>query len=321
MKYCVIFLALILLACSGEPTATETPAASEPALAASAASIPEGFTSIFPDENLTGWHMPSYKIILDVTQALLSAEQGVKYFRSIVSMCLNVVQDVAANRAMMKLLREYLDRFGLLEVEVFNCGYPWQGAWPPDVFGMAGVAAMCDTIAALQGVFKLRLRSLNEAIATPTREGNLLAIKVARQVLGSLKGQRMPDSEELRIEQEMIEKEVRATVDKILEMGDGDIAIGMVRAVESGVLDCNFSPWIYYKGNVLVVRDKGGALRYLEHGNIPLPRDVAEYHRDKVAERESAEGRKMDLDTMITDLFWISDVALKNEKKELLGRK
>ena len=271
--------------------------------------------------NLTGWNMPSYKIVTDVTQALLSAEQGARIFRPVVSMCMNMVQDIAANRAMMKLLREYLDRFGFHDAEIFNCGYPWQGAWPPDVFGMAGVASICDTIAVLQGVHSLRLRSLNEAIATPTRDGNLLATKVARQVLGSLKGQRMPDSEELRIEQEIIEKEVRATVDKVLEMGDGDLAIGMVRAVESGVLDCNFSPWIHYKGEVIVVRDKDGALRYLEHGNIPLPREVAEYHRDKIAERESAEGRKMDLDTMITDLFWISDVALKNEKKELLGRK
>ena len=261
--------------------------------------------------NLTGWHMPGYKIVTDVVQALLSAEQGARIFRPIVSMCMNMVQDVAANRAMMKLLREYLDRFGFKDAEVFNCGYPWQGAWPPDVFGMAGVAAICDTIAVLQGVYSLRLRSLNEAIATPTREGNLLAIKVARQVLGSLKGQSMPDSEELRIEQEIIEKEVRATVDKVLEMGDGDLAVGMVRAVESGVLDCNFSPWIYYKGDVVVVRDKDGALRYLEHGNIPLPIEVAEYHREKIAERESAERRKIDLDTMITDLFWISDVTLK----------
>jgi 3-keto-disaccharide hydrolase len=57
MRYCVVFLTLILLACSGGTPATETPAASEPSPTASATSIPEGFTSIFPDENLTGWHI------------------------------------------------------------------------------------------------------------------------------------------------------------------------------------------------------------------------------------------------------------------------
>ena len=268
--------------------------------------------------NLTGWNTLSYKITLDVLQALLAAEQGAKFLRPLVSMCLNIVQDVAANRAMMKLIREYMDKFGYHDVEVFNKGYPWQGAWPPDVFGMAGVAALCDTIGLLQGVLSLRLRSLNEAIAVPNREGNLQTLRVAKQVLGSLKGQRMPESEELRVEQEMIEKEVRATVDKVLEIGDGDVAVGMVKAAERGILDCNFSPWIYYQGKVLTVRDKEGALRYLEYGNLPLPKEVVEYHKEKITERERAEGKKVDLDTMITDLYWISDVALKDETKELL---
>ena len=185
---------------------------------------------------------------------------------------------------------------------------------------MAGVAALCDTIGVMQGVLSLRLRSLNEAIAVPNLEGNIQTLKVAKQVIGSLKGQRMPDSKVLRIEQEIIEKEVRSTVDKVLEIGDGDIAVGMVKAVERGVLDCNFSPWVYYKGKVLTVRDKEGALRYLDHGNLPFPKEVVEYHREKIAERESADGKKIDLDTMITDLFWISDVTMKDATKELLGR-
>jgi hypothetical protein len=45
-----------MLACSAEPPATETQAVAEPA-AAEASGVPEGFTSIFPDENLTGWHI------------------------------------------------------------------------------------------------------------------------------------------------------------------------------------------------------------------------------------------------------------------------
>lgn len=57
MKYCAIFLTLILMACSGGPPAAEAPASSEATPAVSAVSIPEGFTSIFPDEDLTGWHI------------------------------------------------------------------------------------------------------------------------------------------------------------------------------------------------------------------------------------------------------------------------
>jgi methylaspartate mutase epsilon subunit len=85
----------------------------------------------------------------------------------------------------------------------------------------------------------------------------------------------------------------------------------MVKAVEYGILDCNFSPWIHYKGKVLIVRDKAGALRYLDHGNLPLPKEVIEYHREKIAEREKAENKKADLEMMIRDVYRISNVYMK----------
>jgi len=81
--------------------------------------------------------------------------------------------------------------------------------------------------------------------------------------------------------------------------------------VEYGILDCNFSPWIYYKGKVLIVRDREGALRYLDHGNIPLPKEVIEYHKEKIAEREKAENKKADLEMMIRDVYRISNVYMK----------
>jgi methylaspartate mutase epsilon subunit len=241
----------------------------------------------------------------------MSAEQGVKYFDPQVSNCMNIVQDVAANRALLRLLREYLDKYGYHGVTLLNRGYPFQGAWPRDVFQMAAVASLCVTTAVLQGVDVIRLRSLDESVATPTKEGNLLAIRIANQVIGSLKGQRMPESKELTLEQEMIEKEVRATVDKVIEVGDGDVARGMVKAVEHGILDCNFSPWIHYKGKVLLVRDKEGALRYLDRGNIPLPKEVVEYHREKIRERELAEHKKAGLEMVIRDVYQISNVSMK----------
>ena len=264
--------------------------------------------------NLTGWNMPSYKNILSVLQVLLSAEQGVKFFDPQVSNCMNIVQDVAANRALLKLVREYLDKYGYHDVTLVNRGYPFQGAWPRDIFQMAAVASMCVTIAVLQGVDVMRLRSLDESVSTPTKDGNKLSVKIARQVIGSLKGQQMPESNELLLEQEMIEKEVRATVEKVIEIGDGDVAKGMVRAVEHGILDCNFSPWIHYKGKVLLVRDNEGALRYHEHGNIPLPKEVAAYHREKIRQRELKAGKPADLEMVIRDVYQISNVAMQVAK-------
>ena len=84
-------------------------------------------------------------------------------------------------------------------------------------------------------------------------------------------------------------------------MGDGDLAIGMVRAVNAGVMDIPFSCWKLLKGNVLVVRDNEEAIRYLDHGNIPLPKEVIEYHKSKIAGRG-----KGDIDRVPDDITFCS---------------
>jgi len=102
------------------------------------------------------------------------------------------------------------------------------------------------------------------------------------------------------------EIEVRAILDRILELGDGDIVDGAVKAVESGVLDSPWSPNVNVKDQVLGVRDARGACRYLEFGNLPIPDEIKEFHREKVAEREKLEGRKADYHTAVKDLWSLS---------------
>ena len=78
-----------------------------------------------------------------------------------------------------------------------------------------------------------------------------------------LVGERL--TQELNLEQEMIEREVRAEVDKTLELGDGDVCVGMVRAVEAGVLDSPFYPWRPLHQKVRTIKDRMKAARYLDY--------------------------------------------------------
>jgi len=104
----------------------------------------------------------------------------------------------------------------------------------------------------------------------------------------------------------MIEAEVRAVMEKCLEAGDGDMAVGMCKGVEAGWIDTMLTPWKYNKGNVMVMRDAENAVRYLDTGNIPLPEEVKEYHRAQLAERERKEGRKASFDMVVQDLQFAS---------------
>jgi methylaspartate mutase epsilon subunit len=56
----------------------------------------------------------------------------------------------------------------------------------------------------------------------------------------------------------------------------------------------------------MVMRDAQNAVRYLDPGNIPLPNEVREYHKQKLAEREKKEGRKLDFAMVVQDLQFAS---------------
>ena len=101
----------------------------------------------------------------------------------------------------------------------------------------------------------------------------------------------------------MVEKETRAILDKVIELGDGDVAIGAVRAFEAGVLDQTFATTCRTLRKVLGVRDAQGAIRYLDHGNLPLSKEIINFHKEKIAERSKKEGRKIGYDSLVGDIY------------------
>ena len=95
-----------------------------------------------------------------------------------------------------------------------------------------------------------------------------MAIYLARNI-------RLDGLQEFEDEKELIRREVRAIVDKTLEMGDGDVALGTVRAFEAGVLDIPWSPSRYCKSRVMPARDADGYLRIVDPADMPFPQATA----------------------------------------------
>ena len=162
------------------------------------------------------------------------------------------------------------------------------------------------TIGMMAGATALVLKCQDEAFATPTKEGMCASVRMARQLDTLIGAQRLPISAEVLEEERMLELEVRAMMEKCLEAGDGDIALGVCLGVDYGWVTTMISPWRYNKGNVRLMRDANGAMRYLDTGDMPLPQEVKEYHRMKLAEREKKEGRKADFSMVVSDLQFAS---------------
>jgi methylaspartate mutase epsilon subunit len=175
---------------------------------------------------------------------------------------------------------------------------------------MGGAFAYLNYVAMVGALSKTNavdLRSIDEGAGVPTKDVNSVSYRSAKWIFDVVREQNIEiDVKGIDIEEKVTETEVRAILDRILDLGDGDIVDGTIKAVESGVLDSPWSPNINVKDKVLGVRDAHGACRYLEFGNLPIPDEIKDFHREKIAEREKLEGKKADYQTAVKDLWSLS---------------
>ena len=249
---------------------------------------------------------PSISLSVGIIEALLAAEQGVP------NMCIsygqsgNVLQDVAAIRLLNKIGQMYLDRFNY-KMTLTAKFDQWMGAFPHDEQKAYGVIVLGAITAALGGAQQTIVKSPQEAMGVPTKEANAGGIKATKQAIGLVSKQSYPlDSRMLQEEMDMITQETCAIIDRVIEIGDGDVAVGTVRAFRDGIIDVPFAPSVRNAGRVMPVRDAFGALRYLNTGNLPFDDTIREYHRAKIAEREQRENRKIGYNTVIDDIYAVS---------------
>ena len=247
-----------------------------------------------------------------IIEALLAAEQGVKNITVGYGQCGNLVQDVAAIRTLEELTDEYLKKNGYDDVVVTTVFHQWMGGFPADEAKAFGVISWGSATAALSKATKVIVKTPHEAAGIPTMEANAQGLRCTKQVINMLHDQ-VCTAANLEEEKEIIRQETRCIVDKCFELGQGDIAVGAVRAVQAGVLDIPFAPSRFNAGKMLPARDNDGAIRILEVGNLPFTKELIDFHREKIEERGKAEGRKPAFQMVIDDVYAIS-------KGRLVGR-
>ena len=247
-----------------------------------------------------------------IIEALLAAEQGVKNITVGYGQCGNLVQDIAAIRTLEELTDEYLHKYGYDDVTVTTVLHQWMGGFPADEAKAFGVIASGSLTAALAKATKVIVKTPHEAVGIPTMEANAEGLRCTKQVVNMMTDQTFADVR-LEEEKEIIRKETRCIVDKCFELGNGDVAVGVCRGVEAGVLDVPFAPCRANAGLMLPCRDNDGAVRILNTGNLPFSDDLKKFHADKINERAKAENRKASFQMVIDDVYAIG-------KGRLVGR-
>ena len=248
-----------------------------------------------------------------IIEGLLALEQGCKCITLGYGQAGNIVQDIAAIRSLRELGDEFFQAAGYTDYALSTVFHQWMGGFPENESMAYAVIGWGSAMAALSGATKVIVKTPHEASGIPTKEANKQGLDATRQMLNMVREQVFPASPTLEQEVELIKREVRAVLAKVFELGDGDVAVGAVRAFEAGVLDVPFAPAACNAGKLLPVRDNEGAVRIFEPGRVPLPEDVMTYHRDKIAERARAENRAPAFQMVVDDIYAIS-------KSKLIGR-
>ena len=247
-----------------------------------------------------------------IIESLLAAEQGVKNISVGYGQCGNFIQDIAAIKSLEELTNDYLINNGYEDVIVTTVLHQWMGSFPQNESKAFSVIALGSTLASLSKATKVIVKTPHEAIGVPTMEANAQGLLCTKQVLSMLKDQEFK-TKEVEVEKEIIKKETRCIVDKCFEMGEGDIALGVIRAFKVGVLDIPFAPSVHTLGKLLPARDNFGAIRILNPGKLPFTPEIIDFNNKKIEERAKFENREKSFQMVIDDVYAIS-------KGTLIGR-
>lgn len=260
--------------------------------------------------NLTGYDAPGFKALVMTAQTVIGAAQGIKQFYFELGLNQNIMQDCATINVTEKLSREYLDKFGFTDTTFTSSAFPFLGAWPPRIDEAEAMVCWNAVDTFLAGIDIAILKCRDEAFATPTKEGMANSVRMARQ-LDTLIGKSRWDTtgENYKLEEQMIELEVRSILDKCLDIADGDMVVALCKGVEAGWIDAMLTPWVHNHGKVRLMRNAEKEQRYWDMGDLPVPQEVRDYHLKKLESRSKEEGRELSFDMLVSDLQYASRIA------------
>ncbi|MBQ7567916.1 methylaspartate mutase subunit E, partial [bacterium] len=248
-----------------------------------------------------------------IIEGLLALEQGVYCLTLGYGQLGNLIQDIAAMQALRELADEMFQENGFKNYALTTVLHQWMGGFPEEESKAFAVISWGGALAALSKSTKVIVKTPHEARGIPTAEANLMGIRATKQIVNMLSDQVFDDDARLQEEVALIKEETRTIVERVIELGEGDLAAGVVRAFQSGMLDVPFAPSIYNAGKIMPVRDNVGAVRILDWAKVPVSDKVKAHHLKLIEQRAAAEGRKPSYHLMIDDIYAVS-------KGRLVGR-
>ncbi|MBN2038571.1 MAG: methylaspartate mutase subunit E [Spirochaetes bacterium] len=250
---------------------------------------------------------PTLQVAAIIVQLFTLAEQGVKNMRLHFATHGDLVQDATTSRVLTKLADEYLKIHGYKDINIYLSVSFSLVQYPLEPGTAFAVSFMNTLMAKVCNAQSNDIRTIAEAKGIPKKEDTAYTFRTVKAMENFLQGQKIEmNQNDLDLECKMAELEVRAIVDKVLEFGDGDAVSGILKAVETGVLDNPFATNSASPCKVMGIKDSRGAIRYLNHGNLPFTNEILDYQTSKINDRENKKKKKLDYEDLVSDLMAVS---------------
>jgi methylaspartate mutase epsilon subunit len=260
-------------------------------------------------DKLTGWYYKKHKIIINreyfgpltccliepvipicinIVQAILSAKSGAKCISVGLAEQGNRIQDVASLKVLEQMTHYYFQAFGLVDCRISTVFHQYMAAFPTDMDKSRSLICESSTTATLAQASRIMTKTPVESQHIPTKEDNAEGLHLTKQGIQGAKGIEV-NQEMLEKEMQLLTKEVKAIMGKIIELGKGSLAKGAIKAFEMGILDIPFSPSNFNQNRLLTARDCDGAIRFINPEKLPFDEKTQDFHREKIHQRKSKE--------------------------------
>lgn len=251
---------------------------------------------------------PSLAIAINVVQAILTAKAG--------GVCVSLglaeqgcrIQDIAAIRALDKVGRAWLAKYGYAKVTVSTVFHQYMAAFPNNLEKARELIVASSTTGALARSTKFMIKTPVESIHIPTRHDNAEALRLTKAGVAKA-GDVKPEWTMVEAEMAIIEREATIILNEIERLGQGSMARGAIKAFQSGLLDVPFSPSLYNRNEIITARDCDGAVRFVNPELLPFDDQIIEYHKEKIHRRMVMERRTKSSELIEQDLtrVWKGD--------------
>ena len=257
---------------------------------------------------------PAISNSIQILEALLAVEQGVKNISVGVAQYGNITQDIASLLALKEQIQFYLDSFSFKDINISTVFSEWIGGFPEEELKAYSLISYSATISLFSKANRVFIKNIDEYSKNSLGNTMVNSLILTKTILEIGNNQKITNYEEIILEKEQIKKETAQILAKIFSKCDGNLSEAIIEAFKEGIIDIPFAPSKYNLGKMMPARDNEGMIRYLDIGNLPFCPLIEEFHYKKIKERAVKENREIDFQMTIDDIFAMSQGKLLNKK-------